>query len=187
MTRWISVGLVGVLAFLVGTAGSAPAQSRSPFPLAEGNRWTHRGTETNFTRTMLVRGQADALVLSGLPGAPPLRVRWLGETVQAWDSGNDRWEALFRFGEPARSSYRVNLANAPLWRNLVVTVDSKRAPVEYAGRMRLCTRFSFATKSKIVDAGLESMSFAPGVGPVLIAEQTIAGTRELELTSHRVK
>ena len=187
MIRWISVGLVGLLAFLVGTAGSAPAQPRSPFPLAEGNRWTLRDQESIATTRMTVRETGGNLVLSGLPGAPALRVRWLGETVQAWDSGSDRWEALFRFGEPARSSYRVNLANAPLWRNLVVTVDSKRAPVDYAGRVRMCTRFSFSAKSKTRDAGLESMSFAPGIGPVLIAEQTIAGTRELELMSHRAK
>lgn len=186
MTRLISVGL---LAIVLSTAAGVSGQPRpSPFPLADGNRWTFRSVELNGVHTIAVERAPQGLVLRGLPGAPSLRVRWLGQTVQAWDTGNRRWEAILRFGEPAGSSYRVNLAETVLWRNVVVTVGSKQARVEdYAGRERRATRFVFASKSKIADAGLEWMAFAPGVGPVRIAEQTIAGTRELALTGHRLK
>jgi hypothetical protein len=187
MTRWISVGL---LTLCLGVAGSASAEPRpSPFPLAEGNRWTLRDIETNAARAIAVRGGPEGLVLSGLPGAPSMRVRWLGDTVQAWDAGDRRWEALFRFGVPVGERYLVKLGATSLWRGVVVTVASKRAAVEdFNGRTRRgCTRFTFTAKRPLADAGLESFAFAPGVGPIQVVEQTIAGSRELALASHRVK
>lgn len=186
MTRWISVGL---LTLSLGAAASASAEpSPSPFPLADGNRWTLRNVETNAARTISVRREAEGFVLSGLPGAPALRVRWVGETLQAWDTANGRWEAIFRFGAPTGKGYPVSLGNTLLWRNVVVTLSSKRAAVDdFVGRTRPCLRFTFGYKRGLADAGLESMSFAPGIGPVRIADQTIAGTRELALAGYRVK
>jgi hypothetical protein len=186
MTRWISVGL---LTLSLGAAGSTSAEpSPSPFPLAAGNRWTLRDIETNVARTISVRKEAEGLVLTGLPGAPPLRVRWAGETLQAWDVADERWEAIFRFGGPAGKGYAVNLGSTLLWRNVVVTLDAKRAPVsDLNGRTRKCVRFTFGYKRGLADAGLESISFAPGIGPVRIADQTIAGTRELALAGYHVK
>jgi hypothetical protein len=186
MARWISVGL---LTLMLGAATGAEAVPRpNPFPLADGNRWTFRAVELNAARTMSVEQTGQGLVLSGLPGAPDLRVRWAGETVQAWDARNDRWEALFRFGAAAGDSYRVNLADTVLWRNVTVTVASKQARVEVSdGRERRATRFLISSKQKVADSGIEWMAFAPGVGPIRFAEQTIAGTRELALTGHRLK
>ena len=40
---------------------------------------------------------------------------------------------------------------------------------------------------KLVDAGLEELTFAPGVGLVRIVEQTIAGPRTKLLGAHRVR
>lgn len=186
MIRWVSVGLLTLSLVMVGGVSAEP--SPSPFPLAAGNRWTLRDIETNVARTIFVRKEADGLVLTGLPGAPPLRVRWAGETLQAWDVADDRWEAIFRFGGPAGKGYLVNLGNTLLWRNVVVTLDAKRAPVgDLSGRTRKCVRFTFGYKRGLADAGLESISFAPGIGPVRIADQTIAGTRELALAGYRVK
>lgn len=186
MARWISVGL---LTLVLGTAVGANAVPRpNPFPLADGNRWVLRDIETNAARTLAVREQGPSLVLHGLPGALPMRVRWAGETVQVWDTSNERWEALFRFGEPVGESYLVRLGDTLLWRNVAVTVASKRARVDdHRGRTLVSTRFTFASKSKIADAGVESMSFAPRVGPVHIAEQSIAGTRELTLVAARLR
>jgi hypothetical protein len=185
MARWIPAAFV-ILA--LGTTGSAFAQqARSPFPLADGNRWTLVDAETDADRTISVNRESGALVLKGLPGAPSLRVRWSGETVQAWDTTDHRWESVFRFGEPAGTSYLVRLGSTLLWRNVTVTVASKRAQVEdHQGRTRVGTRFTFASKQKIADAGIESFAFAPGIGPIRIVEQTIAGTRELALAAHRV-
>jgi hypothetical protein len=186
MIRWVSVGLL-TLSF--GVAGGASAEpSPSPFPLADGNRWTLRNVETNAAKTVSVRKEPEGFVVSGLPGAPALRVRWVGETLQAWDTADERWEAIFRFGGPAGKGYPVSLRNTLLWRNVVVTLTSKRATVEdFGGRTRNCVRFTFGYKRGLADAGLESMSFAPGIGPVRIADQTIAGTRELALAGYRVK
>jgi len=185
MARWISVGFLTVMLTTVACADAVPRPN--PFPLADGNRWTFRHTETDVSRTMSVRKADRGLVLVGLPGAPALRVRWAGTTVQAWDTSGDRWEALFRFGLPAGKSYLVRLGDTFVWRNVAVTVASKRARVEDdRGRTRLATRFTFASKTPIADAGIESMSFVPRVGPVRIVELTIAGPRELALVSHRL-
>jgi hypothetical protein len=186
MIRWVSVGLL-TLSFVV-VDGVSAEPSPSPFPLAAGNRWTLRDIETNAARTISVHKEAKGLVLSGLPGAPPLRVRWEGETLQAWDVADERWEAIFRFGGPAGKGYLVNLGNTLLWRNVVVTLNAKRAAVDdLSGRTRKCLRFTFGYKRGLADAGLESISFAPGVGPVRIADQTIAGTREIALAGYNVK
>jgi len=186
MTRLISVGL---LAIVLNTAAGASGQPRpSPFPLEAGNRWTLRHAETDVARTLSVRQQDAGLVLHGLPGAAPLRVRSAGETVQVWDTSNRRWEGLFRFGERAGDSYLVRLGDTLLWRNVVVTVASKRAQVtDDGGRTRRGTRFTFAAKAAVADAGVESMTFVPLLGPVEIIELTIAGPRELALVSHRLK
>lgn len=172
MVRSLTAGLVAVVA-------TAP----SPFPLADGSRWTLRGVDTGATRTISVR---DA-VLHGLPGAGPLRVRRVGRTVQAWDATQQRWEPLFRFAAPAGSRYAVHLGGTALWRAVIVTVASKNAVVEdFDGRPRRgCTRFTIRATKPIADAGVEEVAFAPGVGPVRIVEQTIAGTRELLLDSYR--
>lgn len=186
MARWISVGLLTAMLTTVACADAVPRPN--PFPLADGNRWTFRHTETDASRTMSVRKGNQGLVLTGLPGAPALPVRWTGSTVQAWDTSSDRWEALFRFGLPAGKSYLVRLGDTLLWRNVAVTVASKRARVEDDhGRTRRGTRFTFAAKTPIADAGVESMTFAPRLGPVEITELTIAGPRELVLVSHRLR
>jgi hypothetical protein len=186
MIRWTVIGLL-VLTFGM-TASSGSAQGTSPFPLADGSRWTLRDVDSRAARTIAARREGNGLVLSGLPGAPDLRVRWSGKTLQAWDTVNSRWEALFRFGAPAGESYTVNLGGTLLWRGVGVTVASKRAMVEdLSGRERRCTRFVFRYKKPTADAGLEWMAFAPGIGPVRIVDTTIAGTRELALAGHRLK
>lgn len=82
----------------------------------------------------------------------------------------------------------MSLGNTLFWRNVVITLASKRATVEdFAGRTRPCLRFTFGYKRGLADAGLESMAFAPGIGPVRIADQTIAGTREIALAGYSVK
>lgn len=186
MVRWIPAAFV---VLTLGSVGSAFAeQPPSLFPLADGNRWTLRDVETDAARTISVSEGEKGLVLSGLPGAPALRVRWSGDAVQAWDTADGRWEAILRFGLPAKSSYIVRLGNTLLWRNVVVTVASKRARIEDSrGRVRVCTRFTFASKQRIADAGLEWFAFARGIGPVRFAEIWIGGTRELALAGHRVR
>ena len=99
--------------------------------------------------------------------------------MEAWDAADGRWETFLRLGAPAGTRYKVDLPRAGLWRNLVVTVASRKLEVEDArGRtLRGCVRLTFRNPKGLADAGLEELVFAPGVGIVRVAEITIAGTR----------
>jgi hypothetical protein len=122
-------------------------------------------------------------VLHGFPGAGDLRVRQVGKTVQARDLGDGRWEDWFRFGAPVKATYVVALSGTPLWRRVVVHLESKTATArDYGGkRYRGCTRFTFGAVG-MADAGLTGMTFCPRVGPVRYSETSIAGPRTFALT-----
>ena len=136
-----------------------------------------------------VRRVAGALVLRGFPGTSALRVRRVGQSVQAWDSRDRRWEPFLRLGAPRGTRYRVDLAGTALWRRMVVTVEAKRAVIQDSwdrtgGTAR---RLAFESRLPIADlAGLESVAFAPGVGPVWFEELTIAEARASSLSGYRV-
>jgi hypothetical protein len=186
MVRLITLGLFSLT---LGMCASSDAAEPSAFPLTDGNRWTLRDVDRGVARTISARRTSDGMVLSGFPGTADLRVRWSGETLQAWDATQGRWESLLRFGAAAGESYMVNLGDTFLWRSVVVTVSSKRAAVrDFRGRaLAGCTRFTFRSKRPMADAGLEEISFAPGVGPVRIVDQTIAGRRVMALASRSLR
>jgi hypothetical protein len=170
-------------------AGAGAAAAPSPFPLADGNSWTLLDPARGSTAVIAARRSGRSFLLRGFPGTGELRVRWVGSTVEAWDPADRRFEPLLRFGSRTGSTYRVDLGNAPLWRAVTVTVASKRAEVTDAGdtEHRGCTRFTFRYgKSQLADAGLVELAFAPGVGPVSVTEQTIAGPRERLLDRYRL-
>lgn len=170
-------------------ASPSPTASPSPFPLADGNRWVLRDTETGTARTILLVRKPSGLVLRGLPGAADLRVRGAGKTKEAWDPASRRWEPLLRLGAPAGTRYVVDVGNSGLWRSLQVTVASRQAVVHDArGKtLRGCVRLTFRAKKPIADAGLEELTFAPGIGPVAVTEITIAGPRRSTLASYRLR
>ena len=121
--------LVAVALVLVTSAAVLPADNRRFFPLERGSEWTFENLQYGGEETITVaRADGGVFRLEGFPGAPSLRVRWLGQTLQAWDTKDRRWEALFRFGAPAGTSYPVDLAQ-PLWSGVRVTVASRRATV----------------------------------------------------------
>jgi hypothetical protein len=173
--------VVAVALVLVTSAAALSGGSRHFFPLERGNEWTfenlqYGGAET----TTVVRADAGIFRLDGFPGAPSLRVRWLGQTLQAWDTEQRRWEALFRFGAPAGTTYSVDLAQ-PLWRRVRVTLSSRRATVRNPVLRRTHSgtiRFTVRPDPDLADAGLTGIWFAPGVGPVRWVEQSIAGQVE---------
>ena len=161
----------------------------APLPLADGNRWVLRDLESSSTTTIAVTRRPSGLVLRGLPGAGDIRVRTAGRAVQAWDAAGARWEPFLRLGAPAGTRYSVALSGAPLWRSLTVTVAS-RAAVVRDGRgktLRNCVRLTFAARKPVADAAIEELVFAPGVGFVRTAEQTIAGTRVRVLADVRLR
>jgi hypothetical protein len=153
--------------------------SAALFPLAPGTQWTFRDVDSGATASMSVRA---GRILHGFPGVGDVRVRNKGNTVQASDQGDGRWENWFRFGLPVKTAYTVALSGTPLWRRVVVGLLSKTATArDYRGkRYRGCTRFIFRVVG-MADAGLTDMTFCPRVGPVRYSETSIAGPRTFAL------
>ena len=186
--------LVVALALLAGCGAAAgeSADSSAPpalLPLADGNRWVLRDVESSSTTTVSVDRTSAGLVLRDIPGAAELRVRAVGAAVQAWDPAAGRWEPFLRLGAAAGTRYAVDLTRAPLWRSLRVTVASREAIVHDArGKtLRNCVKLTFRSLKPVADAGLEELTFAPGIGLVRTVETTIAGPREHVLASLRLR
>jgi hypothetical protein len=150
------------------------------FPLTPGEHWTLRDVNSGAKTQISVR---TGRVLHGLPGSGALRVRQSGQTVQAWDPKDRRWEDLFRFGARKGTRYTVALGATALWRKVAVRIATKKATVrDYHRRAhRGCTRFVFDELTGIADAGMLDMAFCPRVGPVRFSETTIAGPRTYAL------
>jgi hypothetical protein len=169
---------VAVALLVVPSAAALPGSSRQFFPLQVRNEWTFENLQYGGAETLTVmRADRGTFRLVGFPGAPSLRVRWSGQTLQAWDARDRRWEALLRLGAPAGTTYTVDLPQ-PLWSRVQVTVASRRATVynpvqrrSYSGALRLALR----PNPELSDAGLTDLWFAPRVGPVRWVEQSIAG------------
>jgi hypothetical protein len=187
MTRNAIVSAAAVTLVLAATAAAAPTPSL--FPLADGNRWTLRDSDRGATSTISVRRLGPAYLLRGFPGAGDLRVRADGQSVQAWDATQRRWEPFLPLGARAGTTQPVDLGATALWRNVLVTVASRNATIadDDGSELRGCTLLTLRSKGKLVDAGLEEIAFAPRVGPVRIVEQTIAGPRVKTLVARVVK
>jgi hypothetical protein len=180
---------VALVLVLVPPAAAGPPSSRHFFPLRAGNEWTFANLSYGDDETLSVgRAGPGVFRLRGFPGAPTLRVRWSGQTLQAWDAEDRRWEGLLRLGAPAGTTYAVDLPQ-PLWSRVRVTVASRRAAVHnpvlrrrYTGAIRLALRPS----PELSDAGLTGLWFAPRVGLVRWLEQSIAGPVEHVLSRARI-
>jgi hypothetical protein len=180
---------VSLAVLLVSCAAAAPDSSRRFFPLEANSEWTFEDTNYGGTSIMSVtRARAGVFQLDGFPGAPDLRVRWSGQTVQAWDDSQRRWEALLRLGAPAGTTYRVDLP-AQFWNGVRVTVDSWRATVpnpvlrrSHKGAVRLAVR----PPAELSDGGVTGLWFAPRIGLVRWVEESIAGPVVHVLSSARI-
>jgi hypothetical protein len=186
--RWrCSIGAIAVA--LLGCGAAAAGAHPSLFPLGDGNRWTLHDLQFGSETTIEVRGRASGLLLRGWPGASELRVRSAGRTVEAWDPSDQRWEPLLRLGAPRGTRYLVALGGIALWRSVEVEIASREAVVRDLRErtFRGCTRLTFRQRKPVVDAGLLELVVAPGVGPVRISVQTIAGPRQSLLAAHRIR
>jgi hypothetical protein len=172
-------------------ASAAPgASGRRYFPLRLGNSWTFQSGHSSGRLVMKVVGQSGGTFrLSGFPGTERLAVRWAGETLDAWDGHDRRWEPLLRFGARAGTSYAVDLGQLSLWSNVRVSVGSRRAVVRVEALHRTfrgAISFRFRYKPVIADAGLMSMTLAPGLGLVEWSQESFAGPVYYELKSARI-
>ncbi|MCP9486893.1 MAG: hypothetical protein MSC30_13625 [Gaiellaceae bacterium MAG52_C11] len=186
MARTLVAMFILALASAACASGSA---GNAYFPLGAGNRWTLEAEDGGRPATIsIAQASSDVLVLRGLPGTRELHVRTVGRTIEAWDDGQHRWEALLRLGARAGTKYTVNLSGLSLWRNVQVTVASRTAVVHDARdrTFRNCVRLTFRYPKGLVDAGLEELVFAPEVGIVRTSVQTIAGPRVSVLRSYRL-
>jgi hypothetical protein len=182
MSRALGAGLASLSAVLLATCAASAAAPAKPFPLEPGARWVlsdATGLELTISLTRGKRGH----VLRGFPGLPATRVRASGRSVQAWDPGEARWKPFLRLGAPAGTRYRVQLAGAPLWRAVEVTVASRTATCDDANGRAVpnCVALELTPPKGVADAGVERLVFAPGVGPVEVVVQTIAGPRRYTL------
>jgi hypothetical protein len=167
---------------------SAPAQPKSLFPIAHGNRWILRDVDTLRPTTISIAHGVTGLELYGFPGLTDgMRVSRKGVDVRVWDAASQRWKTLLRFG-PAGTRYTVDLAETALWRSVDVTVASTSADVrDFRGRVHHgCTRLKFRYRG-LADAGLLELAFAPGVGFVRVSEQSFAGPQTSLLDSARIR
>ena len=107
-------------------------------------------------------------------------MRTAGSDVQAWDARAAGWKAFLRLGAASGARYRVDLSASPFWRAADVTVS--RAPCQVGTRtVRGCVTLEIRARVPIADAGVERLVFAPGIGPVEVVVQTIAGPRSYAL------
>ncbi len=181
---------MGVIAVaLLGCGAAAAGPQPSLFPLGDGNRWTLRDVQSETKTTIEVRRRDGVLLLSGWPGAGELRVRSAARTVEVWDPSDHRWEPLLRLGAPRGTKYLVALGGISLWRSVEVEIVSTDSVVrDLRGRVfRGCTRLMFRQRKPVADAGLLELVAAPGIGPVRIEVQTIAGPRQSLLAAHRIR
>ena len=95
-----------------------PAAAGSSSRSSAATQWTFENLQYGGEETIAVtRADGGVFRLEGFPGAPSLRVRWLG--ADAPGMGHGRTAAgrrCFRFGAPAGTTYAVDLAAAALER-----------------------------------------------------------------------
>lgn len=184
MRRMLGVGVASISAVLLSACASAAGGDSKPFPLDPGARWVLTDEGGNELVIRVTRSRSGFL-LRGFPGLPPTRVRTRGENVQAWDASAARWKQFLRLGAAVGTRYTVQLGSVPLWRSVGVTLVSRTETcpdTEGRGReRRTCVVLELQPPKGVADAGVERLVFAPGVGPVEVVLQTIAGPRRYAL------
>ena len=182
MSRTLGVGVASLSAVLLAACVSAASVDPQAFPLQAGARWSLADEAGNELVIRVTRGRGGYL-LRGLPGLPPTRVRARGHDIQAWDPRAARWEPFLRLGAPVGTRYTVRLGSVPLWRSVEVTLASRTETCQDGERRmrRGCVALELGPPKDVADAGVERLVFAPGVGPVEVVVQTIAGPRRYAL------
>jgi hypothetical protein len=172
---------------LVSCASAAPESDRRFFPLEPRSGWTYEETSFGETSSMTAtRARGGVFQLHGFPGTSNLRVRFAGETLQAWDHAQRRWEPLLRLGAAAGTAYRVDLP-ASFWNGARLTVASRRATASNPRRSyRRTLRFVVRPPSGLSDGGVTGLWLAPGVGLVRWVEDSFVGPKVHVLTSARI-
>jgi hypothetical protein len=174
--------VAGVVALFACWCAAAVAAPPPLFPLRDGATWK-LADQRGAAMVVKASRSGQAYVLRGFPGLGSVRVRPKGSDVQAWDAQGARWAPFLRLGARTGTRYRVDLRDAPLWRAVEVTVESRSAVCADARDrpVRRCVALALRTRKPIADAGVERLVFAPGIGLAEVVVQTIAGPRTYTL------
>jgi hypothetical protein len=178
-----SVGLTAAVSCPVGAQTGRAADARY-FPLEPGRSSTFVNSATGEQTTMVVsEGFEGAALVEGIPGLGDQMLTWAGDVLYVWDGGDAQWEPLFRFGDPAGTSYAVRLGTGR-WRDVVITVAEKGASVGLPTQgVQLVDGVRFALQfGDGREAGPGEIAFAPGRGIVKLAQNGADGSLELDLT-----
>jgi hypothetical protein len=172
--------VIVALAAALAPGSVATAGEPLPFPLGARASWTltdEHGSQLKIRSTR----SGSTYVLHGFPGLASVRVRANGREVQAWDARVSTWRPFLRLSAAAGARYRVDLPSSALWRAIVVTVASREPCLVGSRPVRSCVTLELQALKPIADAGVERLVFAPGIGPVEVVVQTIAGPRSYAL------
>jgi len=182
----LSGALVAVAVMLTTAAAAYANHYQKYWPLKNGNSWTYDNLRWEFQSQINVDDAWAGLYhVTNLPTLGEAWLAWSGNTLYIWDAEEAAWNALFRFGAAAGTTYTVSLADRALWNSVQVTVAAKNVTHRLARLDRTltnCVRFTFAFPG-VADAGLVQAVFAPNRGLVFFEETSIAGPVESELTS----
>lgn len=173
------------LALVLAFVGVASAQQYQNYlPLKQGNAWTYQNQKWGNEVVQKVASEYYGMYyVEGFLGEG----KWLayvGNTLYAWNDAAQQWGVLFRFGAPTGTTYPIDQGG--LFSNVSVRVDSRTAVFQDTVMQQNfynCIRFTFKYATPIFDAGIGSMTFAPGVGLVETTSQSIAGPVQVVLKS----
>jgi len=166
------------LILLTGSLAQANSAQKY-FPLKAENTWKYENQSGGVSSMWIGSSAANdtgQYTLEKFPGAGTgVTVRGIGQTLYAWDTKQDRWEPLFRFGLSAGKSYYVQLPFS-LLTNAKFTVVSKNWTFNHPTLQRKFTKcIRFTVQSAVWDAGFTEFIFAPGVGLISWKEQSKVG------------
>lgn len=169
-----------LLALLVLAATPASAQTAQDlFPNQDGNAWTYevRGQIGNgSTRQVSVTARSGGWAqVTGLEGDHWLWMSAQSGRVWAWDASSGTYGLLFDLAAARGTQFSMQIPAAPCLNRSRWEVSKTAATVDTpVGRFTDCVVID-NVQPVCADAGIESMTFAPGVGLVAFAWTTIAG------------
>lgn len=160
-------------------------QQTDYFPLEVGNSWTYSPElEQSITDIKITEyGIYFAFSMYNYEN----RIFKNDSNSQIIEYKNGQRRVWYKFSALEGESWIIQDSDgSDLMNNCVVTLISKNERVSVpAGRFENCVKFNFSCP--VMDAGLFSEWFAPGIGCIKRITQTIAGPRTYELKDYKIQ
>ena len=156
------------------------------FPLQQGNSWVYRGTAKWFDRqpqTIEVQGTEkfrDREYTKVQFFGRTIYLRSEGETLYNFNTAAGQESRFLKFDAAEKQTFEADIDDCTIG----ARVESKSATVKTpAGEWSDALQFTF--QSKCADAGVTTMYFVRGLGPVVYETTSIAGPVRFELSYSR--